>query len=218
MRRSTVGAAGLNIKEWEPTGQQVDVFRLSQIRQFRCKWVLGLTGGTLRLQLPPRHSPFKLAFMQMPLVFGSTGLNRTKLTCPGWCWCCWFCRHRWRSWSRSRSRARFAKSRHPEKNPPQTRWVRKPPNSEPKTAFCYLLFVVVTGHVQNKKAVAERADRDAWEQSKSKVLFESQQLEVQSKTCRRFFATWGSRTTFSTQREREWLRGCDDNKHFKITH
>lgn len=84
------------------------------------------------------------------------------LTCPGWCWCCWFCRHRWRSWSRSRLHARFAKPRPPEKNAPQTCWVWKPPNISPTTVLSYLLFVVVTGHVQNEQAVAERADRDAW--------------------------------------------------------
>lgn len=37
----------------------------------------------------------------------------TSLTFPGWCWCCWSCRHRLPLWLTSRSRVHSVELHHP---------------------------------------------------------------------------------------------------------
>lgn len=59
------------------------------------------------------------------------------LTCPGWCWCCWLCQHRWRSWSEFQSRGRSAEWRHPE-GPPDRQNESTPPTwKRARTELCF---------------------------------------------------------------------------------
>lgn len=96
------------------------------------------------------------------------------LTCPGWCWWCWFCQRRWRSWSGSQSHGRSAEPHLPARKHRQTQisffcgtffFLLQNSSKAVRCPHLHLLLVVLTGHVQNKHAIAKRADGDACKHS-----------------------------------------------------
>lgn len=81
----------------------------------------GNTGTVRQLSAYFTEQPFicKVCYTTVSVLLTTERMFQLSLllTCPGWCWCCLFCRHRSQSWSRSRSRGRSAEPHHPGEKP-----------------------------------------------------------------------------------------------------